>query len=116
MCKLAMFVLFYIVVVGIICADDWNRVKGQLISSKKTNEGIRLYYYDTSNRLVFVRFFGGNRRQQKTISKLSDLYYYSSSRLRLSSTKKHYYKMPEFQIMVILDIVWLSLVWIFISL
>ena len=39
--------------------------KGQLISkgvlmssisSKKTNEGIRLYYYDTSNRLVFVRF------------------------------------------------------------
>ena len=40
-------------------------IKGQLISkgdlmssisSKKTNEGIRLYYYDTSNRLVFVRF------------------------------------------------------------
>ena len=65
MCKLAMFVLFYIVVVGIIYADDWNRAKGQLISkgvlmssisSKKTNEGIRLYYYDTSNRLVFVRF------------------------------------------------------------
>ena len=27
-----MFVLFYIVVVGIICANDWNRAKGQLIS------------------------------------------------------------------------------------
>ena len=26
------------------------------ISSKKTNEGIRLYYYDTPCRLVFVRF------------------------------------------------------------
>ena len=25
-------------------------------SSKKTNERIRLYYYDTSGRLVFVRF------------------------------------------------------------
>ena len=23
---------------------------------QKTNEGIRLYYYDTSSRLVFVRF------------------------------------------------------------
>ena len=43
----------------------WNNSKGQLISkgvlmslisSKKINEGFRLYYYDTSNRLVFVRF------------------------------------------------------------
>ena len=39
--------------------------KGQIISKwffgvfdflQKTNEGIRLYYYDTSSRLVFVRF------------------------------------------------------------
>ena len=40
---------------------------------QKTNEQLRFYYYDTSGRLVFVRFFGGNRRPQKTISKLSDL-------------------------------------------
>ena len=26
--------------------------------SQKTNETIRLYYYDTSGRIVFVRFFG----------------------------------------------------------
>ena len=41
--------------------------KGQIISkcilvssifSKKTNERIRLYYYETSSRLVFVRFWG----------------------------------------------------------
>jgi hypothetical protein len=30
---------------------------GSSISSKKMNEGIRLYYYDTSGRLVFVRFW-----------------------------------------------------------
>ena len=33
---------------------------GSSISSKKMNEGIRLYYYDTSGRLVFVRFLGGH--------------------------------------------------------
>ena len=27
---------------------------------QKTNERILLYYYETSGRLVFVRFFGGN--------------------------------------------------------
>ena len=39
----------------------------------KTNERIRLYYYDISGRLVFVRFFGRNWRHQKDISKLTDL-------------------------------------------
>ena len=53
------------------CIEIWNTlyrdlpVKGQLISKwffgvidflQKTNERIRLYYYDTSGRLVFVRF------------------------------------------------------------
>ena len=55
--------------------------KGQLISkgifgilnsSKKTNENIQLYYYDTSGRLVFIRFFGRNWRHQKDISKLTN--------------------------------------------
>ena len=39
----------------------------------KTNKQIQFYYYDTSGRLVFVCFFGRNRRHQKTISKLTDL-------------------------------------------
>ena len=38
-------------------------------------EQIRLNYYDTSGRLVFVGFFGENCRHQKVISKLTDLYY-----------------------------------------
>ena len=45
----------------------WLDGKGQLISkglfgilnsSKKTNKKIRLCYYDTSGRLVFIRFLG----------------------------------------------------------
>jgi hypothetical protein len=32
---------------------------------QKTNKQIQLYYYDTSGQLVFVCFFGGNRRPQK---------------------------------------------------
>ena len=52
-----------------------NLDKGQLISkclfgvfnsSKKMNEKIRLNYYDTSGRIVFVRFFWKNWRHQKT--------------------------------------------------
>ena len=47
--------------------------KGQLISKafwhpqffQKTNEKIRLNYYDTSSRLVFEGFFGGNQRHKK---------------------------------------------------
>ena len=44
-------------------------LKGQLISkglfwypqfSQKMNEKNRIYYYDTSGRLVFVRFLGRN--------------------------------------------------------
>ena len=56
-----------------------GRPKGQLISKgfwgssipskKQTNK-----FNFTSGRLVFVLFFGGNRRPQKTISKLTDLY------------------------------------------
>ena len=38
------------------------------VSSKKMNEQILLYYYETSGR-----FFGGNWRHQKDILKLSDL-------------------------------------------
>ena len=59
--------------------------KGHLISKghfgmypqffHKTNKKIQLEYYDTSGRLVFVRFFGENCRHQKVISKLTDLYY-----------------------------------------
>ena len=50
--------------------------KGQLIVKwffrvidflQKTNEQIRLYYYDTSGS-----FFGGNRQPKKTILKLTD--------------------------------------------
>ena len=41
---------------------------------QKKDEQILLYYYETSGRLVFVRFFGGNWRHQKDISKLTDLY------------------------------------------
>ena len=40
---------------------------------QKTNARIRLYYYETSGRLVFVRFFGRKWRHQKDISKLTDL-------------------------------------------
>ena len=40
---------------------------------QKTNERIRLYYYDTSGRLVFVRFLEEIDDYQKTISKLTDL-------------------------------------------
>ena len=75
---------------------SYQNIKGQLISknvfwylqfSQKMNEKIRLYCYDTSGRLVFVRLlegiddpqsfrssFGGNRQPPKNISKLSDLY------------------------------------------
>ena len=42
-----------------------------IFSSQKTNKQIRLYYfYDTSGRLLFVCFFGGNWRHQKYISGL----------------------------------------------
>ncbi len=60
---------------------EWVHTKGQLISKwffgvldflQKTNEQIRLHYYDTST--YFRLFFGGNRRHQKAISILSDLY------------------------------------------
>ena len=34
--------------------------------SQKTNEKIRLYYYDTSGRLVFVRFLEEIEDTQKT--------------------------------------------------
>ena len=56
--------------------------KGQLISKwffgvidflQKTNEQIRLYYYDTSGRLFFVLFLEEIDEPQKTISKLTDL-------------------------------------------
>ena len=36
---------------------------------QKTNEGIRLYYYNTSSRLVFVRFL-----EESTFSKLFSLF------------------------------------------
>ena len=57
--------------------------KGQLISKwffgvidflQKTNERIRLYYYDTSGQLVFVCFLEKIEGTKKTITKLSDLY------------------------------------------
>ena len=38
---------------------------------QKTNEWIQFCYYET----YFCSFFGGNWRQQKDISKLTDLYY-----------------------------------------
>ena len=49
-------------------------LKGQIISKwffdvfdflQKTNKGIRLYYYDTSSRLVFVRFLEENEDTKK---------------------------------------------------
>ena len=40
---------------------------------QKTNEGIRLDYYDTSNPFVFVRFLEEIEDTKKNISKLSDL-------------------------------------------
>ena len=40
---------------------------------QKTNEQIRLYYYDISGRLVFVRFLE-EIYDPKPISKLTDLY------------------------------------------
>ena len=55
-------------------------IKGQIISRwffgvfdflQKTNERIRLYYYDTSSWLVLVRFL--EEIKHKHISKLSDL-------------------------------------------
>ena len=45
---------------------------GILDSSKKTNEKIRLSYYDTSGRLVFIRFWE-EFEDTKDISKLTDL-------------------------------------------
>ena len=51
-------------------------VKGQLISkglfgilnySKKTNEQIQLNYYDTSGRIVFVRFLEEFEDTKKTL-------------------------------------------------
>ena len=59
-----------------------NLDKGQLISkclfgvfnsSKKMNEKIRLNYYDTSGRIVFVRFLEEIEDTKKNISKLTDL-------------------------------------------
>ena len=50
---------------GVKIPSPEQAVKGQLISKwffgvidflQKMNERIRLYYYDTSGRLVFVRF------------------------------------------------------------
>ena len=43
------------------------------VSSKKMNEQILLYYYETSGRLAFVRFLEEIEDTQN-ISKLSDLY------------------------------------------
>jgi hypothetical protein len=40
---------------------------------QKTNKQIRLYYYDTSGRLVFVRFLEEIEDTKKDISKLTDL-------------------------------------------
>ena len=48
--------------------------KGQLISKDFLKKRIRLYYYDTSGRLVFVCFFGRNWRHQKDISKLKFMF------------------------------------------
>ena len=39
---------------------------GILNSPKKMNGKIRLYYYDTSGRLVFVRFLGEIQDTKKT--------------------------------------------------
>ena len=41
--------------------------------SQKTNEKIRLYQYDTSGRLVFVRFLGEIEATKKAFRKLTDL-------------------------------------------
>ena len=41
---------------------------------QKTNEGILLYYYETSFRLVFVHFLEEIEDTKKDISKLTDLY------------------------------------------
>ena len=40
---------------------------------QKTNERIRLYYYDTSGWLVFVRFLEEIDGNKQDISKLTDL-------------------------------------------
>ena len=42
---------------------------------QKTNERIRLYYYDTSGRLVFVHFSEEIEGTKKTFQKLTDLYH-----------------------------------------
>ena len=58
----------------------WFQVKGHLISkglfgtlNSSKNKKIRLNYYDTLGRLVFVRFFGRIWRHQRDNSKLTDL-------------------------------------------
>ena len=53
------------------------------------NERILLYYYETSGRLVFVRFFRGNWRHKKDISKLTDLYKKNSQ--KSGNLKKYRY-------------------------
>ena len=45
------------------------------VSSKKTNEPILLYYYETWGQLVFIRFLEEIEVTKKDISKLSDLYH-----------------------------------------
>ena len=37
-------------------SDNFKRVFDIFDFLQKTNEGIRFYYYDTSSRLVFIRF------------------------------------------------------------
>ena len=62
--KLAIFCL------SSICPLLTTRANFQKVnSSKKINKWIWLYCNDTSGRLVFVRFFGENWRNQKTFRK-----------------------------------------------
>ena len=64
------------------------------ISSKKMNERIRLYYYDTSSGLVFVRFLDKIEDTKKTFRnhltfsntyfKFHDSYFFPRSRINVS--------------------------------
>ena len=71
------FCLPFFLLVMLICFLKVRQSRNNFSSQRflqKTNEQILLHYYETWGRLVFVRFFGGNWRHQKDISKLTDLY------------------------------------------
>ena len=63
---------------GTYMTNGQTKSKGLFSSGRffqKTNKGIRLYYYDTSGRLVFVRFQEEIEDRHKKNSKLTDLQY-----------------------------------------